>query len=729
MKGTCTSTASAATTDTNTDSQKAILQMKMKIKRQNKVVQKLDWQWMILFLIVVTLSFSTRYYKISEPEHVCWDETHFGKMGSWYINNTFFFDVHPPLGKMLIGLSGVLSGYDGSFPFNKPSDPYTSNAQYLGMRLCCATLGAFLPIFCFGTVWKLTESLNASFLAAMLVIFDTGTLTLSQYILLDPYLMFFIMASTFSIVAFRSVCHSPFTIVWWLWLISTGTFLACAISVKFVGLFVVLLVGLFTISDLWTLLADLSISMRCLLKHFLSRALALIVLPLCLYLVFFAIHFKVLYKSGSGDGSFSSAFQSQLEGNKLYNAYMPESVAYGSQVTLKNARIAGAYLHSHSHLYPEGMVKQQQVTTYGHKDDNNLWLLKRFDINPTDNDTLEYVKHGDFVRLEHVTTGRNLHSHREPAPITRRHQQVSCYGFNGTGDANDIWKIQLIDGRPGDEIRPVKSQLRLVHVQTGCYLYSHSKQLPKWGWEQLEVACEPKPRDNNNLWNIEEVQDQRLPLKSIQVYAPGFFEKVYESHAVMLQGNAGLKPKEGEFTSKPWQWPTDYKGQPFSGGDYRIYLLGNPIIFWGNLVVLATFLIIYLIYSFALNRGCKISKDIEGDIRTFNGCWWFLLAWALHYLPFWTMGRVLYFHHYFPAFLYNCMLSGVMLDYIITRLYQHLPASMSTSVFHVLWGTLLSGIVYSFYLFHPLAYGMHGPQATNTTSSYHRQHWLNSWDF
>lgn len=118
----------------------------------------------------------------------------------------------------------------------------------------------------------------------------------------------------------------------------TGVNLAGALGVKFVGLFVILLVGLNTIWDLWRLLGDLSLSLVnqniilmvlflillkniCVLsafseftmsginksmsisnlqvkvtKHFLARVLGLIVLPLLLYVTIFAVHFVVLSK-------------------------------------------------------------------------------------------------------------------------------------------------------------------------------------------------------------------------------------------------------------------------------------------------------------------------------------------------------------------------------------------------------------------------------------------------
>ena len=44
--------------------------------------------------------------------------------------------------------------------------------------------------------------------------------------------------------------------------------------------------------------------------------------------------------------------------------------------------------------------------------------------------------------------------------------------------------------------------------------------------------------------------------------------------------------------------------------------------------------------------------------RSLNAGAWLFTGWILHYLPFWAMGRVLYFHHYFPALIFNSMLTG-----------------------------------------------------------------------
>lgn len=112
-----------------------------------------------------------------------------------------------------------------------------------------------------------------------------------------------------------------------------------------------------------------------------------------------------------------------------------------------------------------------------------------------------------------------------------------------------------------------------------------------------------------------------------------------ESHTVMFQGNAGLKPKEGEVTSRPWQWPINYRvsyltansrlscvtkhfqGQFFSGSSFKIYLLGNPVIWWGNLVFLALFLIVFSVNAVKLQRG--YIKSFSGKNLLFQFPIWF----------------------------------------------------------------------------------------------------------
>uniref|UniRef100_A0A8C0AYK9 Protein O-mannosyl-transferase 2 n=1 Tax=Buteo japonicus TaxID=224669 RepID=A0A8C0AYK9_9AVES len=631
-----------------------------------------------------------------------WDETHFGKMGSYYINRTFFFDVHPPLGKMLIGLAGYLSGYDGTFPFQKPGDRYEQH-NYMGMRGFCAFLGSCLVPFAYLTVLELSKSLPAALLTACILIFDTGCITLSQYILLDPILMFFLMGAVLSMVKSNSCADRPFSASWWLWLSLTGVNLAGATGVKFVGLFVVLLVGLNTIYDLWDLLGNLSLSLVSVRNFSLS-----------------------LYAS----------FQSQLIGNNLHNVSVPEHLAYGSVVTMKNLRMAGGYLHSHWHLYPEGIgARQQQVTAYLHKDSNNLWIIKKHDSDTAPSSPVEFVRHGDIIRLEHKETSRNLHSHQHEAPLTRKHFQVTGYGINGTGDSNDFWRIEVVGRKTGKLIKVLRSQVRLTHVATGCILGSSGKTLPKWGWEQVEVTCTPYLKETpNSLWNFEDHINPKLPNISLDVLKPSFAEILLESHMVMIRGNSGLKPKDNEVTSKPWHWPINYQGLRFSGvneTDYRVYLLGNPVIWWLNLVTIGLYLLITISTAVALKRGVQLTSELKELSRVvLRGGGQITLGWLLHYLPFFMMGRVLYFHHYFPAMLFSSMLTGITWDTLLKFCAAFLsPSTIARKVYGGGFLALVLLIMYSFYLFHPLSYGMIGPMASDPSSPMAGLRWMDSWEF
>lgn len=54
-------------------------------------------------------------------------------------------------------------------------------------------------------------------------------------------------------------------------------------------------------------------------------------------------------------------------------------------------------------------------------------MIKKFDTDDIPSEPV-LVKHGDLIRLEHVITKRNLHSHKEIAPISKKHYQVTGYG-------------------------------------------------------------------------------------------------------------------------------------------------------------------------------------------------------------------------------------------------------------------------------------------------------------
>jgi len=56
------------------------------------------------------------------------------------------------------------------------------------------------------------------------------------------------------------------------------------------------------------------------------------------------------------------------------------------------------------------------------------------------------MKCGDLIRLEHIQTGKNLHSHDVRSPLSHMNE-VSGFGTNGEGDSSDNWVTECWDGQ------------------------------------------------------------------------------------------------------------------------------------------------------------------------------------------------------------------------------------------------------------------------------------------
>lgn len=376
------------------------------------------------------------------------------------------------------------------------------------MRQFNAFWGAVCVPMAYWTAKELNLRRPAVWFVTLMVLCENSYTTISRFILLDSMLLFGTVATTLCWAKFHGQRKRAFEPEWFLWLFMTGLSIGFVCSVKLVGLFVTSLVGLYTIEDLWRKFGDTKMPIPVLAAHVVTRVIGLIILPILIYMLSFAIHFAVLTNSGPGDAQMSSLFQANLKGTEV-GRDSPLEVALGSRVTIKNMGYGGGLLHSHVQTYPEGSG-QQQVTCYHHKDANNDWFFypNRRDVDLDTEAEPRFIGDGQTIRLIHMQTGRNLHSHEISAPVTKADKEVSSYGNLTVGDEKDHWKIEVISdaaSRDRSKIRTLTTAFRLKHEVLGCYLRAGNVNLPQWGFKQIEVTCtkDNKPRDQYTHWNIE----------------------------------------------------------------------------------------------------------------------------------------------------------------------------------------------------------------------------------
>jgi dolichyl-phosphate-mannose-protein mannosyltransferase len=144
----------------------------------------------------------------------------------------------------------------------------------------------------------------------------------------------------------------------------TGVGLGLTVSCKWVGLFTIATVGCSTIKNLLDIWANVRIPIHEFIRHFMARAVCLIILPLAIYMLMFEIHFITLPNTGEGDGFMSPEFQQTLSGHAMMDS--PVDIAYGSKVYFRHIETHGGYLHSHPHNYPAGSKRMYTLSDGRH---------------------------------------------------------------------------------------------------------------------------------------------------------------------------------------------------------------------------------------------------------------------------------------------------------------------------------------------------------------------------
>lgn len=189
------------------------------------------WPVTVGYLIIGLFVF-LRLWRLSLPMEAVFDEVYFPKMASQYLAGEQFFDIHPPLGKLIIAIGELLFG----------------NVT-LGWRIMPALAGlAMLPVGYWAS-YQLTQNKVAAFLFTLWLSLDGLFIVYSRTGLMDGFMILFGLAAIGFAWQFYNQRQTGQQA--WLALLLTGTMAGLALAIKWIGGGFLPLVALMTLLTLW----------------------------------------------------------------------------------------------------------------------------------------------------------------------------------------------------------------------------------------------------------------------------------------------------------------------------------------------------------------------------------------------------------------------------------------------------------------------------------------------
>jgi dolichyl-phosphate-mannose--protein O-mannosyl transferase len=260
-----------------------------------------------LIFLFAMVSFWIHFWTIQRPADVVFDEVHFGNFTNWYTRSEFFFDIHPPLGKLIMFLFANLSEYDGTIKFAGDNIRSYNTTEYIPLRITPAFFSAMCPALLYFCVRYASFGKCAAFAAAALACFDTSLLTEHRFILSDGLLHFFACLHLFILSFTLSIPRNTFRFQ--LWLILTGAALGAACSCKNTAWGLIALNAAIQFGELFVLHGAITPD---LIRELTSRGFSLGIPAVSVYLFSFCVHFALLPFDGQGKGYLTDVLQRQL---------------------------------------------------------------------------------------------------------------------------------------------------------------------------------------------------------------------------------------------------------------------------------------------------------------------------------------------------------------------------------------------------------------------------------
>src|SRR3990167_755247 len=132
--------------------------------------------------ILLGISLITHFAFFGHPNQTVFDEVHFGKFVSGYYTHEYYFDIHPPLGKLLIAGFGRLFDFRPEFSFAEIGDEFP-DSKYMALRFLPSLAGSLLPVVIFLLALQLGFSRRSAFVAGVLIALENGLLVQTLFML------------------------------------------------------------------------------------------------------------------------------------------------------------------------------------------------------------------------------------------------------------------------------------------------------------------------------------------------------------------------------------------------------------------------------------------------------------------------------------------------------------------------------------------------------------------